>query len=241
MNAGRVAAVAAFSYRTNARMGLTRAGIVGGGLILFSGPALSMGAGRGWSLDPGLAFYGVLVALVFGLRSGLEQQREGDLDLFLTRNFLTPVEHAAGLVASLLATWLTIFAVVFIALLLTTDPGTAAWHTASWGLRTGIVVGWVPLIERVMTIRTPLVVSAFAYLLTVVVVSVLLGEGRALELFVVTRREDPASLIRLGLQAAPILALSLGAFVAFSRLEQRLTARRARIVPVRHGAAPPSR
>ena len=49
------------------------------------------------------------------LRSGLEEQRETGLADFLRHNLVSPLEHAAGSVLGLLATWLALCAGAFAA------------------------------------------------------------------------------------------------------------------------------
>lgn len=215
----RARAVAVFAWRTNARSRLTRIGCAGGLAILFCGPGISAATGRGWTFEADLAFFGLLVAMIFGLRSGIEQQREHDLDRFLTHNFVSRAEYAMGMVASLLAAWATICAGAFVAFLVASggDLASSGWHVASWGLRAAIVAAFVPLVERFMPLRTPFVLPALAYFLLAVALSMVLGETRALELMVVTSRQDPATLVPLGAHAALALTLGTGTFLVLNR------------------------
>ncbi len=246
--ASRVWALGVFGFRSNLRLWLTRAGSGAGAGILLLGPVVSLMTGRGWIVDSTLAFYGLVIALLFGLRSGLALQRGGDLDLFLVHNLVPRVVHAAGMVVSLLLTWLATLGGTFGALTLVSggDLGLAAWHTTAWGLRSAVPLGFVVIAERVSTLRLPLVLPVFAYVLTVVAATVLIGEEQALELFVMTDRADPGTLVPLARQAMVLTAVTFGGFLAAAALQDRRGrrrrgdrgGRRREFVPSGHGGAP---
>lgn len=215
MSPERVVAVAGFAVRTNGRMWVTRAGLLAGTAIVLLGPLLSTSSGRGWVLDPNLGFFGVLVAAIFGLRSGLEEQRESGLALFLRHNLVSPVEHAAGLVLGLLVTWLLLCAWAFVLVLASGgDPAAAAWHASAWGLRALVLLGALPLVESVSTLRTPFILPVLLYLGLIVGSSIAVGEETALAWFAPVERGDPGSLLPLATQAAASLAVTSALFVA---------------------------
>ena len=227
MSGRRISAAAAFAFRCNARLRLTRAGVAAGLAIVLLGPILSLRAGDGWKLDTSLAFFGFLVALTLGVRSGLEEQREYDLDLFLTHNILTPIEHAIAMMISLLATWLSLLAALFVALLAASagDLDTALWHTAAWGLRSAALIGLIPLVERFAKLRVPAVLPALAYFFTLIALTVILGEVRAMEIVVVARPKDPTTLVALAQQGGALLAAGMTLQLAVAALEGSLRGR----------------
>ena len=242
MSGRRIGAAAAFAFRCNGRMRLTRMGVAAGLAIVFLGPVLSLQAGDGWELDTGLAFFGFVVALILGVRSGLEEQREYDLDLFLTHNILSPIEHALAMMASVVAAWLSLLAALFVALLVASAGAldTTLWHTAAWGLRSAALIGFIPLVERFAKLRVPAVLPALAYFFTLIALTVALGEVRAMEIVVVARRNDPTTLVALARQGATLLAAGMGLQLAVAVLEgqvrDRLSSRRRgpKIVASRH-------
>lgn len=241
MSPRRAIAIGAFAFRSNARSRMTRAGVAGGLLILLMGPVASLATGRGWELDPALAFYGLLVMLIFGLRSGLGSHRDGDFDVFLTQNMATPTEYAIGLIASLLATWAIIVLGTFLALIGASggDVSSAAWYASSWGARSAVLIGLIPLMERVATFRMPFVLPALGYFTTLILLSVVLGEVRARELLITVQREDPGTLLALIGQALVVTCLGFATFVVVEVVRGHRVRSRRDLVPVGHGDAPP--
>jgi hypothetical protein len=238
MRPGRVWALGAFAFRTNLRRWTTRGGAAAGLAVLVLGPLISVVAGRRWEVDRSLAFYGFVVALLFGLRSGLAEEREGDLDVFLTHNLVSRAEHTGAMVLSLLLTWSLFLAGTFGAIALVSgDIGFAVWSTTSWGMRSAIPMGLVLGIEQISTFRLPLVLPVFGYLFVLVVSTVLIGEERALDWFVVTDRSDPSTLIPLGVQALIVSVIGLGGSLAVAALRGGRPGRRG-VVPSSHGGAP---
>lgn len=215
--AGGIVAVAGFAVRTNGRMWITRAGLLAGTGILLLGPVLSLSSGRGWTLDPDLGFFGFLVAAVFGFRSGLEEQRETGLALFLRYNLVPPVAHAAGLVVGLVVTWLLLCAWAFVlALAADGDPGVAAWHTAAWGLRALVLLGTLPLVESVSTLRTPFILPVILYFGLLVALSIAVGEETARTWFAPVERGDLGSLAGVARHAAISITVTTSLFLALA-------------------------
>ena len=236
----RVAALAVFTARANLRMWTTRIGLLFGLGIVTLGGVVSVRAGRGWALDLDLAFYGVLVALLFGLRSGLEQQRESGLTEFLRHDMVRPVPYAAAMLGSVVLAWVALFFAAFLALWVLSlgDAGTAGWLVASWALRSALLIGWVPLTERFLSIRLPFIVPVAVYFLAMIQLTLVLGEDEMMRLFAATDRGDPASLLPLARQAALALPLAGLVFLGVAAIEQRLIACGRKIVPPGHGGAP---
>lgn len=236
----RSLALAAFALRVNLRMPLTRAGVLAGATIVFLGPLLAWRTGRGWQLDGELAFFGVFVAALFLLRSGLEQQRESGLDVFLRWNLASPVEHAAGMVLALLGSWLLLCLGAFGALLVASggDLGTAAWLTATWGLRGLVALGLVPWVEAWATLRLPFLLPSMLYFGAMIAFMILLGEAEGAALFVAPDRADPTSLAPLLAQALGVLSLTAALFLLAAAAGPEGPALIRKIVPARHGDAP---
>jgi hypothetical protein len=243
MSLRRALALGGFALRVNLGTRATWIGALAGLAVLLLGPTLALHAGRGWSFDPELGLFGFLLAALFLLRSGLETQRAVDLDTFLRHGLATPLEHAAGMVVSLLGSWAILCAAGFLAILAVSggDAGLAAWHAGAWGTRAFLLLGFVPWVEARAELRVPFLLPALAYLGLVVALTVVLDEERAIALFTPVDREAPATLARLASHAALAFAAAGGGFVLASArrpglLWRRL--RRAEVVSLRHGRAP---
>ncbi|MEJ2504050.1 MAG: hypothetical protein P8177_12200 [Gemmatimonadota bacterium] len=236
----RIGALAVFSARANLRLWTTRVGLLFGLAITALGAFVSLRTGRGWRLDPDLAFYGFLVALIFGLRSGLEQQRESGFAAFLRYELVPPLPYAAAMLGSAVLTWaaLCIGAFLALAILSLGDLGASAWLVASWALRSAILMGFVPLTERVLSVRLPFIVPVAVYFLLLIQLTFVLGESATMKLFVAVDRSDPATLLPLAAQAASVFASASLLTLAVAAIEQHITAARRKIVPLRHGGAP---
>jgi hypothetical protein len=247
----RIGSLAAFAVRTNFRMWTTRIGLLFGVGILLLGPLSSLSAGDGWAVDGELAFFGLLVALVFGLRSGLEQHREHGLAEFLQHNLIGPVPYAAAMLLSVLTAWLLISlgAWAVVVAISGGDVATASWRVGSWALRAAVLVGFVPLVERYLTIRLPFFLPAGAYFLILIQLTFIIGEVEAMERFAPVDRGGPSSLVPLVGQVLAFLPLSAVLLLATAGVEGWLRSRRraaaqsrtgkaADIDPSRHGGAP---
>lgn len=138
--------------------------------------------GLGWQLSPSFLADGALLAAVFGLRSGLIDQRVSGVRTFLRMNLVTPAEHMAGMTASLLGCWLLLCAALFTlaALLPGGGPATAAWETWLFVLRTLPLLPLVLVMETVSDIQLPFFVPALLWVALVLVLIALLGEARAM-------------------------------------------------------------
>lgn len=217
----RIVAVARFALWTNLRRGLTRGGGVLGIFLMLLGPVIAMARDLAWSFDEQFGFFGFLVIALFGLRSGLQEQKELGMMTFFRLNFLRPVEHALALVLSLLGSWVALCTVTFLAILIISGGrvGLAGWFAASWGVRTLLLLGFVPLVERVASFRLPLFVPALAYMTLLVTSTLLLPEAEAIALFVPTGVGDLDALRALALQAAVVFLASAALFVLMTAIE----------------------
>lgn len=235
----RILATARFALWTNLRRGLTRGGIALGFLLMALGPVVAVARDLAWGFDEQFGFFGFLVIALFGLRSGLQEQRELGLMTFFRLNLLRPVEHALAMVLSLLGSWLALCTVVFLAILIISGgrAGLAGWYTASWGIRTLLLLGFVPMVERVASFRLPLFVPALAYMTLLVVLTVLLPEARAIALFVPTELGDLDALRRLGLQAAVVFPVSAALFLLMTVVEPWVR-RVVEVVPIQAPSPP---
>jgi hypothetical protein len=206
-----------FALRTNLRSPLTRGGLVALAAIAALGPIGSWTSGQGLAVDGNLLFYGYLAGALFALRSGLEQQREGGLATYLRHNLATPVEHAAGMVLSLMGSWLVLSVVLFAVTLVYSggDLPSAAWLATSFALALALLLPFTLMVESVMTFRIPLLLPVIGYLALVVILAMALGEERmAAILGFGVERGDPRSLLRLAVRAAVVLAVGMGLFLA---------------------------
>ena len=176
----RAVAIARFAVALNLRTPYTW---VGGGLFValaVLGLYASARAGRGWVLDPGLVVDGALLAAVFGVRSGLIVQRTSGLRRYLLESFASPVEHAAGMILSLLVSWALVCAGVLVLVLSGGGPAAAAWHAAAFALRTGVLLPFVLLTESITTVDLPFFVPGLAYVGLIMVLVLTLGEVESL-------------------------------------------------------------
>lgn len=233
--AARILDVAGFTLLTNLRSGLIRGGIVLGSMLMLAGPAIAVGTGRAWSFDGQFGFFGFLVIALFGLRSGLQEQRELGMLVFFRHNVLRPVEHALAMLLGLLGSWAAICAITFLSILAISGGAVelAAWYAASWGLRALLLLGFVPLVERVASFRLPLLVPALGYLVLLVALSILLPEARAMAWFIPTEPGDGDALRRLGLQAGAVLAVCAALVLLITATEPRVRRWLHRFVTVR--------
>ena len=236
MRPGAVASAAELPLRTNLSMWMTRGGLIGMLLITLLGPVLAYTRGAGWSFDSDLGFYGFLIGALFVLRSGLEEQRDVGLVVYLRQNLMTHVEHSLGLFISLIASWLVLCIFGFLGLLIATagDAATAAWHTWAWGGQALMLAGFVPLVEAVSRFRLPFVLVAIIYFALVIAGSLVLGEARLGELLVVLDRGDPSTTLRMLGRIALSLAITLAAFVGMGTLRWRGRGFRKKTGPSRH-------
>lgn len=138
--------------------------------------------GLGWQLSTAFLADGALLAAVFGLRSGLIDQRVSGVGTFLRMNLVTPTEHMAGMAVSLVGSWLLLCAALFT--LATVLPGggpaTAAWETWLFVLRTLPLLPLVLVMETASDIQLPFFVPALLWVAAALVLIALLGEARAM-------------------------------------------------------------
>lgn len=216
--ATRVGSMAAFALRANLRGGLTRGGAVLAVAVMLVGPVVAVTRDRAWSFDGQFGFYGFLVLALFTLRSGHQEQRELGLAVFFRRNLSSSVEHALAMVLSVVGAWIAVCALGFLAVLAVSggDVELAGWYTASWGLRTLLLVGLVPLVEQVASFRLPFLVPALAYFTMLIALSIVLPEDAAIALFVPMEPGDHEALGRLARQVAIALPTASLAFVLVS-------------------------
>jgi hypothetical protein len=212
----RVGALARYALANNIRTPYTWAGGA-----LFAGMTLlglwsSARAGEGWAIDPSLTFDGALLAAVFGIRSGLIAQRTGGLRIYLRMNFLSPLEHWAGLLLSLVGSWLLVCLALFAVELVLPGAGLAdaAWQVSFFAVRTAVVLPFVLVAEQVTTIEIPFFLPALVYFGAVVVLVLSLGQVEAMAtLAPPVRPYDYGTLLpslgRVGVAWAIALPLSL--------------------------------
>jgi hypothetical protein len=224
MTVDRVLSLARFAVRANFRMTTTRAGIVAFAGITALGPVNGWKNGIGWVLDTDLLFYGYLVASLFVIRSGLEQQRQTGLLLLLRRNLCSPVEHAAGAIVSLLGTWAVLNGFLFVfALLFGGSPADAIWRTWVNSLALATLLPFVLLVEAVAEVRIPMLLPILGYLAIAVVLSFTLGTTEMVSLLVVrVDPANPASSIGLLVRAAAVGVPGFGLFIAGTWLRASL-------------------
>ena len=145
-----------------------------------------------------------------------------------------------GLILSAVAAWLGLCAVFFLAVLVASggELGTAAWHTAAWGLRALLLLGFVPLVESAATLRLPFILPVIGYFGLLVGLSLGIGEEEALALFAPVERSDPASLGGVAAQAAVAFPATSLLFVAATMAAARWRRGALEVVPTGHGGAP---
>ncbi len=232
MSMRRVLALAVFAARTNARMWVSRAGVAGGVATILLGAALRWNAGYGWSADADLAFNGFLIMALFTLRSGLEEQVGTGLSTFIRHNFASPAEHALAGSLSLVATLLGCAGVSLLVLIVAQGGDLAAslWTVWHWLLLGAMILPFVPMVEAVARFRLPAVLPAIGYFALLVILSLTIGEERAMAFFAGGGNQaDPASSLPFAARAGAFLALGFAAYVggtgALARLRSRLAAR----------------
>jgi hypothetical protein len=213
---GRSAAIGRFALASNLGRWGTRGGLVAGVLVMLVGTGLSLSRGAGWNLDDEFGFMGFFILALFATRSGLEEQRERELTTFVAYNLASRVEHALGLLLSILGAWVVVCAVGFLGLLIAGggDSSLAAWTVGVWGLRLLLILGLVPVVEAVASVRIPLIVPALFYLALMVALPFLIGEDRAIQLLATAERGDLASYGQLALQSIIVFAALSTLFVA---------------------------
>ncbi len=217
MRPSRAAALAIFAFRTNVRSPITLGGLLAFGAISMLGPLLSLRSGQGWALDPDLLFYGYLTGGLFVLRSGLEQQRECGLQMYLRHNFATPLEHGLGAVLALLATWALLTGVLVVVALAGSggDAASALWYAWALGVPLTLLLPFALMVEGVSTLRIPMIVPVLAYLVLAVFLALTVGEARmAAVLGLSPERGNPASSLDLAVRAGVMVPLGMSLFLA---------------------------
>lgn len=232
----RTAALARFAIASNLGRWMTRGGLIAGAAVMALGSFLSVQQGTGWRFDDDFGFMGFFVMALFAVRSGLEEQRELGLTTFTARNLAHRLEHALGFVCASLAIWMVVSLGGFLGVVIASggDLATAAWTVTAWGLRLLILLGFVPLVEAVASIRLPLILPGFAYLGAIVALTLLLSEERAFLLIVVTQQGDIGSYARLAGQATVSFLVTSAVFVTVYSARPGLRNRLRSIVPIRH-------
>lgn len=233
--ADRIRAMAALALRANLRSGLARGGLVMAVAIMLTGPLMNVTADRPWGFDAELGFYGFLILALFTLRSGHQEQRELGLDVFLRQNMANSLEHSLSSIVSVLGAWTAVCTWSFLAILVISggDLDLASWYTASWGVRSLLLVGFVPLVEHGAAFRLPFLVPVIVYLVLVITLAVVLPEEKAVALFIPLEHGESESLARLALQAAVLLTAASTAFVLLASAEPWARRRIGRILPSR--------
>lgn len=211
----RILSLAVFASRANLRGGLTVGGILLGIVVMLVGPLVAVSRDLAWSYDRQFGFFGFAVLALFTVRSGYQEQRELGLAVYFRQNVGSSLEHALAMVISVIAAWAAVCVLGFLAFLAISggDMDLSAWYTASWGLRTLLLVGFVPLVEHAAAFRLPFLVPALAYLVLLIALSILLPEAEALALFVPTPTGDTAALAHLARQVTVVLPTATAAFV----------------------------
>lgn len=232
----RIAALARFAVASNLGRWMTRVGILAGIGIMTLGSLLSVQHGAGWTFDDDFGFMGFFVMALFAVRSGLEEQREQGLTTFTSYNLARRSEHALGFVCAALVVWATVVVAGFLGIVVASggDLVTASWTATAWGLRLLILLGFVPLVEAMAAIRLPLLLPALVYLGTVVSLTLLLSEERALSLIATTQQGDIGSYARLATQAVVFFVTTSALFVTVYGAHTGLRNRLRKVVPVRH-------
>lgn len=232
----RAAALARFAAESNLGRWVTRGGLLAGVAIMALGSFLSVQRGTGWRFDDDFGFMGFVVMALFAVRSGLEEQRELGLTTFTSHNLASRAEHAIGFVLAAMFTWVVVCAAGLVGVLIASggDAGTAAWTTAGWGFRLLLLLGFVPLVEWVASVRLPLVLPMLAYLGTVIALTLVLTEDRALDLIIVLERGNVGSYARLASLAAAFMTVTSTAFVIAYATMPSLNAGLRKVVPVQH-------
>ncbi|MGK7312134.1 MAG: hypothetical protein ACN0LA_07810 [Candidatus Longimicrobiales bacterium M2_2A_002] len=224
MRLGRSAALARYALACNARTPYTWAGAALFLALALLGLYASARRGDGWTVDASLVFDGGLLAAVFGVRSGLIVQRVGGLQTYLRTNFMTPVEHMAGAITSLVASWLTVCAAIFAASWLLPGGGleAAAWNATVFAVRTGVLLPFVIPAESVTTIEIPFFLPGLAYFGVLITLVFVLGELEALRLLAPPmQRGDWASAVPGALRVAIALPAGFGAVLLVTRWRNR--------------------
>lgn len=232
----RTAALARFAVASNLGRWMTRGGLIAGVAVMALGSFLSVQQGAGWRFDDDFGFMGFFVMALFAVRSGLEDQRELGLTTFTAHNLAHRHEHALGFLGAALAVWGVVSLAGFLGIVIASggDFGTAAWIILAWGLRLLLLLGCVPLVEAVASVRLPLILPAFAYLGTIVTLTLVLSEERAFTLIAITQLGDLGSYAPLAGQAAASLLVTSALFVTAYSARAGLRAALRNIVPIRH-------
>lgn len=224
MKPARSVALARYAVAGNVRTPYTWVGAFALVAMALLGAYSSARAGNGWAVDFRFLFDGGLLAAMFAVRSGLIAQRTGGLQAFLRANLVSPAEHLAGAILSLLASWLMVCAGVFLLTWLLPGGGiaNAAWNAAVFGLRTGLLLPFVIVAESVSAIELPFFLPALAYLLLLLALVIALGEIRAIAILAPpVQAGDFASTLPALLRFALVVPTGFGAVLLVTAVRAR--------------------
>ncbi|HSH44907.1 MAG TPA: hypothetical protein VK966_03570 [Longimicrobiales bacterium] len=229
MSIRRTLAVARYAFAANWRTPITWAGpavLLG---VTLLGPAVSLKNHGQWGFDETLLVAGYAFGALFALRSGLADHRIHGLDDFLRENFITPAEHMAAAFLCLAANLLAMLACMVVAGLAISlgDIGAVAWLTWMALLMTVLMLPFVLMVESASDLRTPLFVPAFAYLISMFVLVILVGFERTAGILALNAdRTWPPSSLPLAGRAAFSLVVGLALVSAFTWIRSRPRQRR---------------
>jgi hypothetical protein len=216
--------VARHAVATNAATPLTWIGLLAFAFTATVGLASSHARDGVLAIDPPFLFYGGVVGAILALRSGLSAQREGGLDTFLRLNFMSPLAHTGGIVLGLLGSWALFCAFAFVLALLLSggEVATAAWYAWSLGLRIGMLLPFVIVVEATSSLRIPLFVPTAAWFALLIGLSLAVGEDRAVALMSPpVELGDFRSTLPILARSASVMAVGFGVLMAASGLRSR--------------------
>ena len=180
----RILGLARHAVHANLSMPFTRAGAALVAGVVLLGAILSLTREGRWALDADLLGTGLAFGAIFVIRSGLVEQRMGGLQDFLRVNFVTPLEHMAASVLSLVAAWLALGAWTWLVGVVVSlgDIGTVSWTVWVTMLVLGILLPFTLMIECVTDLRTPFVIPGFVWVAGLLTLGVTIGTQETITL-----------------------------------------------------------
>lgn len=227
---GRSVALGRYALAANFRAPLARIGLVLVVVLALIGLLSQILRDGGWKVDPPFLFYGYALGGIFVVRSGLAEQREGELQTFLRLNFVTPVVHMLGAILSVLGSWLILTGFTFIvaAALSAGDVRMAAWFAWSYGLRIGMLLPLVLMVESVSTLRIPLFLPGVVWFAALITLTGVVGEERAIAIMSpAVEAGDFGSTVPIAVRAAGALVVGFLLVLAGTAARARFSARSA--------------